>query len=85
MKKRAEESKQRIVAQMIERRRMEKNNDNPEETEAFIIAGCKQRDDHLTGKLSRQELDFAFGERWLNLGLEQKDIDDVIEVISILK
>lgn len=80
MKKRAEESKQRIVSKMIERRRLEKNNDDPDETEAFILASCKQRDAHLSGKLTREEFGFALGPRWMNLGLNSEDVDDVIEM-----
>jgi Ca2+-binding EF-hand superfamily protein len=83
LKKRAEESKHRLIVKFIERKRKEKNTDNHEDTEAFILAGCKQRDENMSGKLSLEELQFAFGPQWLNLGVDKSDLSDFIEIAEV--
>jgi Ca2+-binding EF-hand superfamily protein len=85
LKKRAEKSKEGIVRKIVEKRRLEKNEDGTGFTAKYVLNAFKQCDTDMSGKLSRKELEFTFGPKWLNLGVSKEDMDDFIEVADVDK
>ena len=80
LKKRAEKTKENMVRKIVLKRRSEKNEDGIGVTSDYLLNAFKSCDKDMSGTLSREELDFAFGPEWLNLNVSKAEMDDFIAV-----
>ena len=72
LKKRAEKSKEKIVRRVTEKRTRElKAEDGQAFTAEYLLNAFKQSDKDMSGKLSREEVEFCFGPKFLNLGIDK--------------
>jgi len=85
LKKRAEKSKEGIVRKIVEKRRLEKNEDGTGLSESYVLNAFRQCDQDMSGSLSRSELETALGPKWLDLGISKADLDDFVEVADVSK
>ena len=49
-------------------------------TNRYLLNAFKQCDKDMSGTLSKEEIEFCFGPKWLDLDVAQNDMDDFIEV-----
>lgn len=53
------------------------------EPSRYLLNAFKQCDADMSGKLSKAQVEYCFGPKWLNLNVSSDDLDDFVEVYYI--
>ena len=77
--------KQKLVHKVVDKRRLEKNEDGIRYTSEFMLNAFKQMDSNQSGQLTREEVHETFGTRGLDLGLTRHEVDVFVDAADLDK